>query len=104
MTRRSERVGWPAEMGPRPRVATPVGAANDGADAESPRLGGHTSQLLLEIGFTDHDIDSLEDEGVVSGPPSPEREARAARLVSMLARVAEPDDGPEPSAPAPSPA
>jgi alpha-methylacyl-CoA racemase len=56
---------------------------------EAPRLGADTEAVLCEAGVTRSEVDGLTRHGVISGPQSPQRASRAARLGSLLARMAE---------------
>ncbi len=55
-----------------------------GSDAPAPDLGADTDDLLHELGISAGETRQLARAGVVAGPPSPERIARAARLGAML--------------------
>jgi hypothetical protein len=45
--------------------------------------------VLRGVGFQADEIACLEQEGIIAGPPTPEAEARRARLASVLARMAD---------------
>ena len=55
-------------------------------DAPAPDLGADTDDLLHELGISASETRQLARGGIVAGPPSPERIARAARLGAMLLR------------------
>jgi len=55
-----------------------------GLDAPAPDLGADADDLLHELGIPAGETRQLARTGVVAGPPSPERIARAARLGAML--------------------
>jgi crotonobetainyl-CoA:carnitine CoA-transferase CaiB-like acyl-CoA transferase len=54
-----------------------------------PGLGEHTRTVLSAAGWSAHELAELEAAGTISGPASPEKTARAARLGALLARMAE---------------
>jgi alpha-methylacyl-CoA racemase len=58
------------------------------ADA-APRLGADTDDVLAEAGIAPATIARLLRKGIVTGEQSPQRAARATRLGSLLARMAE---------------
>jgi crotonobetainyl-CoA:carnitine CoA-transferase CaiB-like acyl-CoA transferase len=55
----------------------------------APVLGEGTLDLLAGAGYRPDEVDALCDAGIVAGPASAETTARAARLGSVLARLAE---------------
>jgi crotonobetainyl-CoA:carnitine CoA-transferase CaiB-like acyl-CoA transferase len=57
--------------------------------APAPRLGADTDDVLAEAGVAPSVVQRLLRHGVISGSQSPQRAARAARLGSLLARMAE---------------
>jgi len=80
-------LGIPGAVGHRP--ATDTGAGGRGSASVAPVLGAHTHEVLEGVGFDADEITSLERDGIIAGPPTPEAEARRARLASMLARMAD---------------
>jgi crotonobetainyl-CoA:carnitine CoA-transferase CaiB-like acyl-CoA transferase len=66
----------------------------DGGAAPAPRLGADTDAILAEAGITPTIMGRLASSGVVSGEQTPARAARARRLGSMLARMAERGNAP----------
>jgi alpha-methylacyl-CoA racemase len=58
-------------------------------DGAAPRLGADTDDVLAEAGIAPTTIARLVRKGVVAGEQSPQRAARASRLGSLLARMAE---------------
>ena len=66
----------------------------DGGAAPAPRLGADTDDVLAEAGITPIILGRLTSSGVVSGEQTPARAARARRLGSMLARMAERGNAP----------
>jgi hypothetical protein len=66
------------------------GDGNGGADERpAPGLGDDTLGVLAAAGYSDDEVRSLLEAGVVGGPATPEATARAVRLGSVLARLAE---------------
>jgi crotonobetainyl-CoA:carnitine CoA-transferase CaiB-like acyl-CoA transferase len=57
--------------------------------AKAPRLGADTDAVLAESGVDPKTRDGLVRSGVVAPEQTPERAARAARLGSLMARMAE---------------
>ncbi len=55
----------------------------------APGLGDHTREILEGAGIGAAELDVLQRDGIVAGPATPEAMARAARLASVLARLAE---------------
>ena len=55
----------------------------------APRLGADTDDVLAEAGIAPTAIATLLRSGIVTGEQSPQRAARASRLGSLLARMAE---------------
>ncbi|HYN47342.1 MAG TPA: hypothetical protein VER83_00665, partial [Candidatus Nanopelagicales bacterium] len=55
----------------------------------APGLGDDTLQVLAAAGYTDAEIRALLDAGVVGEAATAEATARAVRLGSVLARMAE---------------
>jgi hypothetical protein len=55
----------------------------------APGLGDDTLAVLADAGYPDAEVRALLDTGVVGGAATPEATARAARLGSVLARMAE---------------
>jgi crotonobetainyl-CoA:carnitine CoA-transferase CaiB-like acyl-CoA transferase len=72
-------------------VLSSIAAAEhaDGHRAGAPGLGQHTRPVLSAAGWSEREIDELEAAGVIAGPASPEKTARALRLGALLARMAE---------------
>ena len=67
-----------------------AGVDEDGADIRpAPGLGDDTLGVLAAAGYSDAEVRSLLDAGVVGGPATAEATARAVRLGSVLARLAE---------------
>jgi len=64
------------------------GASGETDGTAAPGLGADTHDVLAEAGFAAEEIDALREAGIVSGPATPEATARAARLGSVLARLA----------------
>jgi alpha-methylacyl-CoA racemase len=62
--------------------------------AGAPRLGADTDAVLSEAGIGPIVLRQLLGCGVISGPQSPQRAARAARLGSLLVRMAEREEAP----------
>jgi crotonobetainyl-CoA:carnitine CoA-transferase CaiB-like acyl-CoA transferase len=58
-------------------------------DLAAPRLGADTDDVLAEAGIAPTVVQRLLRRGVISGPQSAQRATRAARLGSLLARMAE---------------
>ena len=77
--------------GAQTTVLTPPAAAEPAARhrAGPPGLGQHTRPVLSAGGWSDGQIAELEAAGVVAGPASAEKTARARRLGALLARMAE---------------
>ena len=71
----------------QPRAGS--GAVTDVSRLTAPSLGQHTRTVLAGAGWSAAAIARLEADGVVAGPASPEKIARAARLSARLARMAE---------------
>ena len=67
------------------------GGVPDGAvdDRPAPGLGDDTLAVLADAGYSDAEVRALLDAGVVGGTATPEATARAVRLGSVLARLAE---------------
>lgn len=87
-------VNTPAEAQRDPQVRARgllIGSAGVGAtdDRPAPGLGADTLALLADAGYGDGELGALLDAGVVAGPATAEATARAARLGSVLARLAE---------------
>ena len=84
--------------GAQTTVLTPPAAAEPAPRhrAGAPGLGQHTRSVLSAAGWSDGQIAELEAAGVVAGPASAEKTARAQRLGALLARMAE---RPGPAAP-----
>ena len=81
------RVNLPSEALDDPHIRERRSArASAGA---APGLGDDTHEVLADAGVGSDDRSRLEESGVVAGPQTPERAARAARLGSMLARMAD---------------
>ncbi|MFN8623802.1 MAG: CaiB/BaiF CoA-transferase family protein [Chloroflexota bacterium] len=57
--------------------------------ARAPELGEHTHAVLAAAGWSAAQIARLEADRVIAGPPDAARRDRAARLGSLLARMAE---------------
>ena len=84
------------------RVVTPLAVAPDFAaaspaldDAEpAPGLGAHTVGILEAAGFDPDEVATLAAADVIAGPRTPEEDARAARLASLLFRLAQRDGHP----------
>jgi crotonobetainyl-CoA:carnitine CoA-transferase CaiB-like acyl-CoA transferase len=62
---------------------------SDGGAVPAPRLGADTDDVLAEAGIAPSLVQRLMHSGVVTGEQTPQRAARARRLGSMLARMAE---------------
>jgi len=60
-----------------------------GDERPAPGLGDDTLAVLADAGYPDAEVRALLDAGVVGGAATPEATARAARLGSVLARMAE---------------
>lgn len=71
------------------RVRSPLGRAGEADAAPPPGLGEHTRDVLATAGLPPDEVAALERDGVVAGPATPEAIARAERLASVLARLAE---------------
>ena len=75
------------------RVISPLAVAGGPAATDVrtrvPGLGEHTRSVLSAGGWSTREIAALEADGVVAGPASPEKTARAARLGALLARMAD---------------
>ncbi|HSW41807.1 MAG TPA: CaiB/BaiF CoA-transferase family protein [Patescibacteria group bacterium] len=69
-------------------TGTNANGAADG-DRPAPGLGSDTLGVLADAGYADAEIRALLDAGVIGGPPTAEATARAVRLGSVLARLAE---------------
>jgi hypothetical protein len=59
------------------------------AFAAAPHLGADTDDVLAKAGIALTTVQDLVRRGIVTSEQSPQRAARAARLGSMLARMAE---------------
>ena len=71
------------------RIVSPLqAAAADARVLRAPGLGEHTFEILAEAGLDATAAAGLAARSVVAGPATPERQARATRLASMLARMA----------------
>ena len=66
-----------------------VRSASQPSLAPAPRLGADTDDVLAEAGIAPAVVERLLRRGVISGPQSEQRATRAARLGSLLARMAE---------------
>jgi crotonobetainyl-CoA:carnitine CoA-transferase CaiB-like acyl-CoA transferase len=77
----------PGAVGHLPPMA--AGTGERGAASAAPVLGAHTYEILRDAGLAPDEIASLERDGIIAGPPTPEAEARRARMASMLARMAD---------------
>lgn len=66
-----------------------VRAAGRTTDDAAPRLGADTDDVLADAGIAPETIARLLRKGIVTGEQSPQRAARATRLGSLLARMAE---------------
>ena len=66
-----------------------VRAADHPSLAPAPRLGADTDDVLAEAGIAPAVVQQLMHRGVISGAQSAQRATRAARLGSLLARMAE---------------
>jgi len=76
------------------RAAAGGGQAPGGGDGDvderpAPGLGDDTLAVLADAGYPDAEVRALLDAGVVGRAATPEATARAARLGSVLARLAE---------------
>jgi crotonobetainyl-CoA:carnitine CoA-transferase CaiB-like acyl-CoA transferase len=71
------------------RVRSSLGAAGEADGSPPPGLGEHTLDVLAAAGFAPDEVAALQRDGVVAGPATPESTARAERLASVLARLAE---------------
>jgi alpha-methylacyl-CoA racemase len=85
------RVGSPLDIpgGLGELPPTNAGASAHDAEPSAPRLGAHTHEVLTNVGYGREEIASLERDGIIAGPPTPETEARRARLASMLTHKVE---------------
>jgi alpha-methylacyl-CoA racemase len=99
--------GLVVDGGRAPRVVSPFASGGSHAsERPAPGLGEHTREVLLDAGWSTEELGELEQAGVLGGTRSAAREARAARLGSLLARRGgvSTDDSPAtahpPSAPA----
>ncbi len=71
-------------------VVTPLrAAAGDGDGRGAPGLGEDTLDVLASAGFPADEVAALKATGIVAGPATPEATARAARLGTALARLAQ---------------
>jgi alpha-methylacyl-CoA racemase len=77
----------PGAVGHRPPAS--AGTGERGAAPVAPVLGAHTHEVLRDAGLDPDEIASLERDGIIAGPPTPETEARRARMASMLSRMAD---------------
>ncbi|HSG87129.1 MAG TPA: CaiB/BaiF CoA-transferase family protein [Candidatus Limnocylindrales bacterium] len=76
--------------GPAMHVVTPLRAASgDGDGVRAPGLGDDTFAVLAGAGIPDDEVAALEAAGVIGGPATPEATARAARLGTALAQLAQ---------------
>lgn len=88
------RPGWggassnPADGGVDTRGNADREAAPARAD-RPPILGEHTFEVLEAAGFTPDEVAKLAEAAIIAGPATPEATARAARLGSVLVRLAE---------------
>jgi crotonobetainyl-CoA:carnitine CoA-transferase CaiB-like acyl-CoA transferase len=73
---------------------TQIRMAGVPALAPAPRLGSDTNDILAEAAIAPALVRRLTRHGVISGAQSRQRAARAARLGSLLARMAEHDRAP----------
>jgi len=64
-------------------------ARGGAGDLPAPGLGADTLAVLAEAGYVDAEVRALIDAGVAAGPATAEATARAVRLGSVLARLAE---------------
>lgn len=71
------------------RVRSPLAVDGAADGAPPPGLGEHTLDVLAAAGFATDEVAALERDGVVAGVATPEAMARAERLASVLARLAE---------------
>ena len=78
-----------AEAAPERPVPEPSIPEPPVPEPPAPGLGDHTREVLAAAGFDADELAALERDGIVAGPASPEAIARAARLASVLARLAE---------------
>ena len=62
-----EEVAYPGGTKPVPIASTPVRLSETPADRcrRAPTLGEHTDEVLLEVGFTAHEISALRNAGAV---------------------------------------
>ena len=82
--------GLIAGTGDAVHLASPLRAAAGDADGPpAPGLGADTLEVLANAGVPDAEVRALLDAGIVAGPATAEATARAARLGSVLARLAE---------------
>lgn len=83
-------VAAPGREPPAPEaVAEPPAPEPQAPESPAPGLGDHTREVLAAAGIEADEFAALERDGIVAGPASPEAIARAARLASVLARLAE---------------
>ena len=72
------------------RIVTALRATRRGTSVPpAPVLGADTTAVLDAAGIAPRELRRLEAQGIVAGRQTPERAARAARLGSVLARMAE---------------
>jgi crotonobetainyl-CoA:carnitine CoA-transferase CaiB-like acyl-CoA transferase len=100
---------------PAGRHGDPGAVGSASGDAPAPGLGDDTRVVMADAGYPPEEIAALEAAQVVAGAATPEARARAVRLASVLARMAqrerpaattEPGDAgpaPEPQAGDPAP-
>jgi crotonobetainyl-CoA:carnitine CoA-transferase CaiB-like acyl-CoA transferase len=73
------------------RVRSPLGVEGLADHVPPPGLGEHTLEVLAAAGFAPDEVAGLARDRVITGPATPEATARAERLASVLARLAERD-------------
>ncbi len=78
-----------AGKGDAVHLVSPLRAAAGDADRPAPVLGADTLGVLADAGYADAEVRALLDARIVAGPATDEATARAARLGSVLARLAE---------------
>jgi alpha-methylacyl-CoA racemase len=90
-------VGSPLDaMGPGQAPEADAGPSARHTEPSAPRLGADTHDVLAKVGYGPEEIASLERDGIIAGPPTPETEAKRARIASLLVHKADRDEVPGP--------